>query len=252
MQTTKPVKDPGKQRNRLFNAPAHVRHKLMSAHLAPELIKSHGIKALPVRKGDTVRIMRGDHEGFEGKISTVDLKHYRIFLEGLTREKVDGTIIFVSVHPSKVLIKNLNLSDKWRKRIVERKKQLPKKEEIAAEKPVKEVVKPSKAKVKSVKAKAPVEVKEEKPVEKKPRVVKKTVKKAEVTAVKEKPAAVTKPAPKAPSKKKKAPKEQAPTAEKTEAKKPAKKPSRAPVKKATAKKVTAKGKPKTKKETGGA
>jgi large subunit ribosomal protein L24 len=251
MQTTKPVKDPGKQRHRLFNAPAHIRHKIMSAHLAPELVKSHGIKSLPVRKGDTVRIMRGDHEGFEGKISTVDPRHYRIFLEGLTREKVDGTVIFVSVHPSKVLIKNLNLSDKWRKRTVERKKQLPEKEEIAPEKPVKEVVKPSKAKVKPVKAKAPVEVKEEKPVEKKPRVVKKTVKKAEITAVKKKTAKVTKPVPK-PPKKKKAPKEQAPAAEKTEAKKPAKKSSRAPVKKAPAKKVPTKTKPKTKKETEGA
>src|SRR5512139_1463709 len=113
MQITKSVKDPGKQRDRLFNAPAHMRHKIMSAHLAPDLVKSHGVKTLPVRKGDTVRVMRGDHEGFEGKISTVDLKNYRIFLEGLTREKVDGTVIFVSVHPSKVLIKNLNLDDKW-------------------------------------------------------------------------------------------------------------------------------------------
>jgi large subunit ribosomal protein L24 len=224
-----------------------LRHKLMSAHLAPELVKSHGIKSLPVRKGDTVRIMRGDHEGFEGKISTVDLKHYRIFLEGLTREKVDGTVIFVSVHPSKVLIKNLNLGDKWRKRTIERKQQLPEKEEIAVEKPTKEAVKPPKAEVKAAKVKAPVEVKEKKPVAKKPRVVKKVVKKAEVTAAKEKPAKITKPAPEAPQKKKKAP-----AAEKAKAKKPAKKPSKVPVKKATAAKASTKSKPKTKKETGGA
>jgi len=104
----------------------------MSAPLAPELVSSKGAKTLPVRKGDTVRVVRGDHAGFEGKVNRVDLKRFRIFLEGLTREKVDGTNIFVSVHPSKVMIKNLKLDDKWRKAIVERKEELelPKKEKI--------------------------------------------------------------------------------------------------------------------------
>jgi large subunit ribosomal protein L24 len=36
-------------------------------------------------------------------------------MEGLTREKVDGTNIFIAVHPSKVQIRNLNLDDKYRK-----------------------------------------------------------------------------------------------------------------------------------------
>jgi large subunit ribosomal protein L24 len=137
MQTTKPVKKPRKQRKHLYNAPAHLRHKFMAAPLSQELISSKGAKALPVRKGDTVRIMRGDHTGFEGKVSRIDLKKYRIFIEGLTREKVDGTNIFVSVHPSKVMIKSLKLDDKWRQGIVERKKELelPKKEKEAVKIP---------------------------------------------------------------------------------------------------------------------
>ncbi|TRO42656.1 50S ribosomal protein L24 [Candidatus Bathyarchaeota archaeon] len=139
MQTTKPVKDPRKQRKRLYTAPAHLRHKIMAAPLSPELRSSKGVKTLPVRKGDTVRVVRGDHIGFEGKVSRVDLKNYRIFLEGLTREKVDGTNIFVSVHPSKVMIKNLKLDDKWRKAIVERKKELatPRKEKKVKKKATK-------------------------------------------------------------------------------------------------------------------
>jgi large subunit ribosomal protein L24 len=168
VQTTKRVKDPRKQRKRLYNAPAHLRHKLMAAPLAPELIKSKGVKTLPVKKGDTVRVVRGDHLGFEGKVNRVDLKRYRIFLEGLTREKVDGTNIFVSVHPSKVMIKNLKLDDKWRKAIVERKKQLAQSRE--EEKKVKKTAKKKPA------AKA-AKVKEENPVEKKTAVQKKTVKK---------------------------------------------------------------------------
>ncbi|TRO45200.1 50S ribosomal protein L24, partial [Candidatus Bathyarchaeota archaeon] len=180
----KSVKDPGKQRNRLFNAPAHIRHKLMSAHLSPDLVKSHGVRTLPVKKGDTVRIMRGDHYGFEGKISRVDLKNFRIFLEGLTREKVDGTVIFVAVHPSKVLLKNLNLSDKWRKRTIQRKKPLETKEETPIKKVGTKAVKPEvkeaklqvKTKTKPIEAKvAPVVKVEEKLVKKEVIVEKKKV-----------------------------------------------------------------------------
>ena len=127
MQTTKPVRSPRKQRRLLHKAPAHIRHRLMAAPLSSQLTASKSVKTLPVRKGDTVQIMRGDNKGFEGKISRVDLRHYRVYLEGLTREKVDGTTIFIPIHPSKIMIKNLNLSDKWRKAIVERKEDLAKK-----------------------------------------------------------------------------------------------------------------------------
>jgi large subunit ribosomal protein L24 len=168
MQATKPVKDPRKQRKRLYNAPAHLRHKLMAAPLSPELVKSKGAKTLPVRKGDTVRVVRGDHLGFEGKVSRVDLKRYRIFLEGLTREKVDGTNIFVSVHPSKVMIKNLKLDDNWRKAVVERKKEVK-----PAEKPAK--------KTKEAKEEKAVE---EKTVKKAPKAPKKKVQKKPVVAKK--------------------------------------------------------------------
>jgi len=155
MQDTKRVKNPGKQRKRLFNAPAHIRHKLMSAPLSHELTASKGAKTLPVRKGDTILIKRGDNKGFEGKVSRVDLKAFRIYIEGLTREKVDGTNIFIPIHPSKVEIRNLNLDDKWRKKILERKK-------VTAQ-PVKQ-----KAKQAKKAEKTPVkveEVKEEKQVE---------------------------------------------------------------------------------------
>jgi large subunit ribosomal protein L24 len=156
MQQTKRVKNPGKQRKRLFNAPAHIRHKLMSAPLSRELTASKGAKTLPVRKGDTILIKRGDNKGFEGKVSRVDLKAFRIYVEGLTREKVDGTNIFLPIHPSKVEIRNLNLDDKWRKNILERKQVVTK--PAKAEKP--------KAKPAKKAEKAPA--KEGKPVEKVP------------------------------------------------------------------------------------
>ena len=154
---------------------------MMVSPLSPELVKSKGAKALPIRKGDTVRIMRGDHVGFEGKVSRVDLKRYRIFLEGLTREKVDGTNIFVSVHPSKVMIRSLKLDDKWRKGIVERKKEveLPKKKKKIAKAADKTMEKTG-------------EMKKEKAVKKKRDVQEKAIKKAPKPAEKEKKPKTTK------------------------------------------------------------
>ena len=147
------LKNPGKQRKKLFNAPAHIRHKQMAAPLSRELSASKGAKTLPVRKGDTVRIMRGDNKGFEGKVSRVDLKKYRLYMEGLTREKVDGTNIFLPIHPSKVEIRNLNLDDKYRKEILARK--------VAPEKPAKKAEKPKAKSKKSEKALAEDAGKEE-------------------------------------------------------------------------------------------
>jgi len=134
MQTIKPVTKPAKQRKMLYQAPDHARHKRLAAPISPDLRATQMVKALPVRSGDIVRIMRGDHKGFEGKITRIDRREYRVYVEGLTREKVDGTTIFVPIHPSKVMITRLNLDDKWRKKILERKKEARQKMEEVAEK----------------------------------------------------------------------------------------------------------------------
>ncbi len=258
MQTNR-VKNPGKQRKRLYNAPAHVRHKLMAAPLSKELVTKHGVKTLPVRKGDTIHIQRGDNKGFEGKISRVDLQSYRIYIEGLTREKVDGTNIFVPVHPSKVMIKNLSLDDNRRKAVIGRKKPI----EQPAKTVVKTVKKPAPAKA-PAKPKPHVEVVEEvveeKPVappapvvvEEKavPEVAKEVAPAEEAPAVK-KPVAKKPVAKAAPAKKAEATVEEAPAKKEAKPKAAAKK---APAEKvAPAKEAASKprAKPKTSKKTEG-
>jgi large subunit ribosomal protein L24 len=203
MQDTKSVKNPRKQRKKLFNAPAHIRHKLMAAPLSNELAAQRGAKTLPVRKGDTVRILRGDNKGFEGKVSRVDLKAYRIYLEGLTREKVDGTNIFLPIHPSKVQIRNLNLDDKWRKDVLTRKQPVEKKGKPKA-KLAKKAEKP-KAEEEIVEepiieeeAPKPKEAAEKKPAAKKPTAKKEAPAQEEAPAKKvAKPKATAKKAPEA-------------------------------------------------------
>jgi len=112
---------PGKQRKRIHQAPLNERYKRFSAPLSPKLKEKRNTNSVPVKTGDTVKIMRGDRKGFEGKVSRVDRKKYRIFVEGATREKVDGTTTLIPIHPSKVMITHLNLDDKWRRKMLERK-----------------------------------------------------------------------------------------------------------------------------------
>jgi large subunit ribosomal protein L24 len=135
MKTTKPTK----QRKRLYQANLNERYRRFSALLSSNLKDSHGTSSVPVRKGDTVMIMRGDRKGSEGKVTQIDRKKYQIFIEGANREKVDGTSIPVPIHPSKVMITHLNLDDKRRKKILQRKGASEK--EVAKEKPSKKEAK---------------------------------------------------------------------------------------------------------------
>ena len=144
MKTTQPRK----QRKMLFNAPAHIRYKHFSAPLSPSLKASHGIGSFPVKTGDTVRIMRGDRKGMEGKVSKIDRSNYRINVEGISREKVDGTAIQVPIHPSKVMITSLNLDDKWRREALKIVEAPPAEEKKPEEKKVKRQRKPRKQTVK--------------------------------------------------------------------------------------------------------
>lgn len=61
-----------------------------------------------------MKIRRGDFAGIEGKVTDIDTQRQRLFIEGVSREKVAGTSTNVSVHSSKVVITKLNLDDKWR------------------------------------------------------------------------------------------------------------------------------------------
>jgi large subunit ribosomal protein L24 len=111
---------PSRQRKSLFQAPIHVRHKMLSATLSPELRSKYFIRSLPVRKGDTVRILRGAFKGVEGKIRKVDLKKFRVTIDGVAVEKADGTTVYVPIHPSNLMITKLDLSDKWRAKRLEK------------------------------------------------------------------------------------------------------------------------------------
>ncbi|RLG74988.1 MAG: 50S ribosomal protein L24 [Thermoprotei archaeon] len=113
---------PRKQRKRFFNLPLHQRWHLLNALLSKELREELGVKRLPVRRGDVVRIVRGDWKGHEGKVVEVDLKRVRIFVERVTVKKADGTDVYYPIHPSNVVIVRLGEVDEVRKKIIERRR----------------------------------------------------------------------------------------------------------------------------------
>jgi len=114
-------KQPRKQRKYIANAPLHKKHKFLSANLSKSLREKYGKRSLPLRKGDEVLVMRGSFKKKKAKVSSVDLKHTRISLENIQRTRKDGTKVNVYFHPSVLQIQSLNLDDKKRLEILQRK-----------------------------------------------------------------------------------------------------------------------------------
>src|SRR3989344_3883125 len=104
----KSSKQPRKQRKYLAKAPLHIKHKFLGAHLSRELRKQYKIK-------------RGQFKGVKGKIEHVDLKKTRIHIANAQITKKDGNKVFYPIHPSNVIIIGLNLKDKKRIKIIERR-----------------------------------------------------------------------------------------------------------------------------------
>jgi len=105
---------PRKQRKFRYTAPLHIKNRFLNAHLSDELSKEYGIKTLRVIEGDTVKVMRGDHAGTEGKVREVDVKHECVIVDGVSEVKADGKEVPRRLHASNLLITKLNTDDERR------------------------------------------------------------------------------------------------------------------------------------------
>ena len=125
--TWKASKQTRKQRKFRANAPFHTRNKFLTAPLSSELVKANGIKKIPVRTGDKVKVMVGQNKGFEGKVERVYARKSKIYIEKMRVSKKDGSEVAVPIHASNVMITALNTDDKRRlkkkseKKVTERK-----------------------------------------------------------------------------------------------------------------------------------
>ncbi|RKY01044.1 MAG: 50S ribosomal protein L24 [Spirochaetes bacterium] len=115
-------KQPRKQRKYSYNAPLHIRGRFMSAHLSKDLMKRYNRRSIRLRKGDKVTILRGQFKKKTGNIERIDLKETRVYITGIEMIKKDGTKVFYPIHPSNLVVTELNLDDKKRMAIVNRSK----------------------------------------------------------------------------------------------------------------------------------
>jgi len=152
-----------KQRKELFNAPLHKRRKWISSHLEENLLLKYDKRAVPVIKGDTVRVMRGSFKGHEEKVVNVNIRKRRVEIEGLTLTKADNKKIAKPIHASNLMITKLNLTDKWRRSKLERDLSEDTKKEIEEE--AKEQIKEVKEEQKRKEEEKEEETKEESSVE---------------------------------------------------------------------------------------
>jgi large subunit ribosomal protein L26e len=128
-----------------FSAPSNLRRKIMSSPLSKDLRDKYQVRSMPIRKDDTVEVVRGANKGKIGKVLQVYRRKWVIHVEKVTKDKTNGafyltnfsfnilTVIFLfscgpsgqsvqlGVDPSNVRITTLKM-DKNRVALLERKK----------------------------------------------------------------------------------------------------------------------------------
>jgi large subunit ribosomal protein L24 len=90
------------------------REKLLGANLSENLREQYSKRSMRVIKGDTVRILRGEYVGIEGKVEKVNTERSTLSIEGVQREKIRGGNVKVQIHASNIQIISVNTDDKYR------------------------------------------------------------------------------------------------------------------------------------------
>lgn len=107
---------PRRQRKALFTAPTFERRRRMAVPLSHELRARFRKRSVPVRKGDTVRVLSGSFVGREERVAKVDRRDYSVTLDNVTLKAADEKLKPLALRPSHLVITRLNLSDPWRRR----------------------------------------------------------------------------------------------------------------------------------------
>ena len=99
----------------IYLAPHARRSKQLGSPLSKELRKKYGKRSMRVILGDTVKVLRGEYRGVDGKVSKILTQSGNLAIEGVKKEKSKGEKFDVLIKTSKVIITGLNLDDHWRK-----------------------------------------------------------------------------------------------------------------------------------------
>lgn len=104
-------KKPSKSRKEQYTLPKHKASKNVKGHLSEKLRKEIGKRAISLRKGDTVKIVRGGFAGKEAKITRIERSGKKLYLEKIVKKKSNGQEWQVPIDASKVIVVDFEKTD---------------------------------------------------------------------------------------------------------------------------------------------
>jgi ribosomal protein uL24 len=107
---------PRRQRRALYEADAFERRLRMTVPLSRQLRTRFKTRSVPVRKGDTVRVISGSFVGREERVAKIDRRSYSVTLDNVTVKTAGEKLKALPMRPSHLVITRLNLADPWRRR----------------------------------------------------------------------------------------------------------------------------------------
>jgi ribosomal protein uL24 len=107
---------PRRQRRALYSADNFERRRRMAVPLSRELRARFHVRAVPLRKGDTVRVLSGSFAGREERVAKIDRRELSITLDNVTLKTADEKLKPLALRASHLVLTRLNLADPWRRR----------------------------------------------------------------------------------------------------------------------------------------
>jgi large subunit ribosomal protein L24 len=107
---------PDTERKKHYQAKPHKKRNDLHVHLSKDLRKSLKKKrrSILLRRDDRIRVLRGPGKGKEGKVSRIDTKTRKVYVEGITVTNAKGKENLVPLQPSNLILLSLE-STKERK-----------------------------------------------------------------------------------------------------------------------------------------
>ncbi len=109
---------PRRQRKALYTASTFERRRRMTVPLSRDLRRRFHARSLPVRKGDTVRVLSGSFVGREERVAKVERRSYSVILDNVTVKSGEDKLKPLPIRTSHLVLTRLNLSDAWRRRVL--------------------------------------------------------------------------------------------------------------------------------------
>ncbi len=110
---------PRRQRKAAYEAHTARRRLLMTVPLSRELRRRFHQRSLPLRKGDTVRVMSGSFVGREERVAKIDRRRLSVTLDNVTLKTGESKLKPLPIRTSHLVLTKLNLADAWRRRTLQ-------------------------------------------------------------------------------------------------------------------------------------